>query len=64
MIELNFAYAKLRQRQCLPLGKVVYLAPIEMSEKSEGPIPYWGLIRAQLRIHFEDILEPYLAGMN
>ena len=48
------------------LGKVVYLAIIEMSEKwtKTKPVAYWGLIRAQLRIHFEDILEPYLAGMN
>jgi len=46
------------------LGKVVYLALIEMSEKWKGPIPYWGLIRAQLRVYFEDILEPYLTGMN
>jgi transposase-like protein len=46
------------------LGKVVYLALIEMSEKWTGPILNWGLIRAQLRVYFEDILEPYLKGMD
>lgn len=46
------------------LGKVVYLALNEMSEKWTKPIPNWGLIMSQLRIYFADILEPYLKREN
>lgn len=46
------------------LGKVVYLALTEMSQKWTGPIPNWGLIVTQLQIHFEEILEPYLKTMQ
>lgn len=46
------------------LGKVVYLALTEMSQKWTGPIPNWGLIVTQLRIHFEEILGPYFKRMR
>lgn len=42
------------------LGKVVYLALIEMSKKWTCPRPNWGLILSQLRIYFGDRLERYL----
>jgi putative transposase len=42
------------------LGKVVFLAIDEMSQKWTNPIPNWGLILSQLRIYFKQILEPYL----
>jgi transposase-like protein len=42
------------------LGKVVFLAIDEMSQKWTNPIPNWGLILSQLRIYFKHILEPYL----
>ncbi len=46
------------------LGKVVYLALREMSKKWTGSTPCWGLILSQLRIYFEETLEPYLKEMN
>lgn len=46
------------------LGKVVYLALDEMSQKWTNPIPHWGLILSQLRVYFGEILEPNLKGMN
>lgn len=42
------------------LGKVVYLALDEMSQKWTGMTPDWGLILSQLRIFFGDRLERYL----
>lgn len=45
------------------LKKVVYLAISEMNEKWKCPKPNWGLILAQLRIYFDDILSPYTKGM-
>jgi putative transposase len=42
------------------LGKVVYLALDEMVQKWTNPMPNWGLILSQLRIYFEQILEPYM----
>lgn len=46
------------------LDKVVYLALNEMSQKWTCPMQNWGLIRSQLRVYFEGILEPYMKGMN
>lgn len=42
------------------LGKVVYLALNEMSQKWTGTTPNWGLILSQLRIYFGERLERYL----
>lgn len=46
------------------LSKVVYLSLKEISEKWTQSIPNWGLIISQLRIHFSEILEPYLKKVN
>lgn len=45
------------------LKKVVYLAVSEINEKWIRAIPDWGLILAQLRIYFDDVLSPYTKGM-
>ena len=42
------------------LGKVVFLALNEISQKWTGRSPNWGLILAQLRIHFGKRLERYM----